>query len=200
MASKKLEKVKKINPDRWMTIENLKQPVFYDIPKEYVVDMGEIFNVRKVVDELKNSKEREKYLRTIANQAGERLFVLEKKYRDRTGEVIDLIAQKTGIYFPHVLQRYIEYFYIGIHPEDKYNVTVSTIRELKINFPSCSFKRLMMENNMGDKICSEFCRGVFEKIIRTLDLHLRFSIKQETGTDYCEHQFFNLYPAEAFAR
>lgn len=190
MARKNLEEVKKINPERLMSIENLKEFVFYDIPKEYINEMAQVFNVHKIIKELRTSGEREKYLRTIATQVGEKLFELEKKYRDRTGEVIDFVAQKTGIYFPHVFQRYLEYFYTGTSPENRYNVAVSTIRELKIIFPSCVLKKVLRENDMGDKICVEFCKTVFERIAAFLKLNIQFSIKQEPGTTYCEHQFF----------
>lgn len=192
MSKRKLEEVKKINLDRLMTVENLNQPVLYDIPKEYVAEMGEIFNLKKIIDEIKKSDEKEKYMITLAHQVGEKLFELEKKYRDRTGEVIDFVAQKTGIYFPHVFQRYIEFFYAGTRPEDRYNVSASTIRELKINLPSCSFKKLLIENGFGDKRCSEFCKAVFEKIKSRLKLNIRITIKQDPGTDYCEHHFFSV--------
>ncbi len=192
MSKRKLEEVKKINLDRLMTVENLNQQVLYDIPKEYILEMGEIFNIKKIIDEIKKSDEKEKYMITLANQVGERLFELENKYRDRTGEVIDFVAQKTGIYFPHVFQRYIEFFYTGTHPEDRFHVFASTIRELKISFPSCSFKKSLIDNGLGDKTCAEFCRSVFEKIKSRLKLNIRITIKQDPGTDYCEHHFFSV--------
>ncbi len=191
MAKKKLlEEVKKINIDRLMVIENLKTPILFDIPREYVLEMNEIFDQNKIAEEIKKLKDKEEYLKMLGNKVSDRLFELEKKYRDRTGEVIDSVAQKTGIYFPHVFQRYIEYFYIGTRPEDRYNVSASTVRELKINFPSCTFKRLLIQNGMGDRICSEFCRTVLNNISTRLKMNLRISIKQDRGVDYCEHQFF----------
>jgi hypothetical protein len=189
MAKKKLDEVKKINTDRLMSIENLKEPLLYDIPREYIRDMGEVFVLQKVIEELKKSKDN-KFLHLLADRVAEKLFDLEEKYRDRTGEVINFVAEKTGIYFPHVLQRYVEYFYIGTRPEDRYDVAQSTLREIKINFNTCSFKKALIENNIDEGICSNFCRGVIEKIIQKLNLQVRFSIKQEKDTDYCEHQFF----------
>ncbi len=191
MAMKRLlEEVKKINTDRLMVIENLKSPPSFDIPKEYVLEMSEIFNQNKIVEEIKNLRDKENYLKELASKVSNKLFELEKKYRDRTGEIIDFVAQKTGIYFPHVFQRYIEYFYIGTRPEDRYNVSASTVRELKINFPSCTFKKLLIQRDMGERICSEFCRGVLNSISTKLKINIRISLKQDPGVDYCEHQFF----------
>ncbi len=191
MAKKKLlEEVKKINIDRLMVIENLKTPTLFDIPREYVLEMNEIFDQNKIAEEIKKLKDKEEYLKMLGNKVSDRLFELEKKYRDRTGEVIDSVAQKTGIYFPHVFQRYIEYFYIGTRPEDRYNVSASTVRELKINFPSCTFKKLLIQRDMGERICSEFCRGVLNSISTKLKINIRISLKQDPGVDYCEHQFF----------
>lgn len=190
MAKKKLEEVKKINYERLMSIENLTAPLLYDIPVEYVNEMSKVFAQKSVIEELLKTEEREKYLKSLSDKVCNKLFELEKKYMDRTGEVINFVAQKTGIYFPHVFQRLVEYFYIGTRPADRYYVSVSTIRELKIDFPSCSFKKILIESGVGDKICMKLCESIFKKISNELKLNIHFSIKQEPGIDYCEHQFF----------
>lgn len=190
MTKRKIEEIRRINQDRLMTIENLKLSVQYDIPKEYVAEFGNTFNIKSITEELLKTDDRGKYLKELGARVADKLFELEAKYRDRTGEVINFVAEKTGIYFPHVFQKYIEYFYIGTRPQDRYNVTMSTVREIKVNTPECSFKKILIENGMGDRFCAEFCKAVFDRIIKKIKINVRFSIKQEPGVEYCEHQFY----------
>jgi len=189
MAKRKLDEVKKINPERLMTIENLPQRCEYDIPKEYLSEVSKRFNISSFINQLKTHQDKQSFIKSTAIELTKELFLLEEKYRDRTAQVIDFVASKTGIYFPHVFQRYLEYFYMGIHPEDRYNVVASTIREVKIVYPECSIQSAFRNNNMSEKLCSELCKTIVSQISGKIGIKIRPSIKTDPVSSYCEQQF-----------
>lgn len=191
MGKKRLIDISKVNPERLMTIGDVSEPYEYDISRLYVEEMAKVFNPSAVAEELKKEADKARYL----SEAGRSVFAgfeaLEKKYRDRTAEVMDEVAKRTGIYFPHVFQRYIEIFYIGTMPRNKYEIRVSTIKELKMLVHACTFKETLNAAGIDGGICKEFCMSAIDAVRNKLSLNVRIEIKGEPSTPSCELQFIN---------
>ena len=85
------------------------------------------------------------------------------KYLDRTGEMIEKVAEQTGIHFPHRLQRYVELSIIGPRPLDRWNVAVSTLVELRMQVFSCSLLKALQDAGVPTEgtPCREFCLASF---------------------------------------
>lgn len=189
MAKKKLKDIVCPSPENLMVIGSSIVPYQYDIPRHLVEEMSAVFNFDKVADNLRNSKDKGAILRDYGFKVVKELVPLEKKHRDRTAEMIDMVAAKTGIYFPHVFQRYLEVFYNSVMPKNRYQVDVSTVREIKTEVSECTFKKHLTEAGISEDVCREFCRSVVEGIGRSLGMNLKFSIKHDPAGETCEHQF-----------
>ncbi|MBI2917656.1 MAG: hypothetical protein HYY01_06635 [Chloroflexi bacterium] len=87
----------------------------------------------------------------------------DSKYQDRAGEMIEKVYLKTGISFPHRLQRYAELFLIAVRPLDRWNVTCATPDKLTIEVSGCAVFQAMKVKGLSYKElpCLELCLGGF---------------------------------------
>ncbi len=70
------------------------------------------------------------------------------KYQDRTGEMIERVYLKTGVSFPHRMQRYAELFLIAVRPLDRWNVTCATPEKLVIEVSGCAVFQALKERGL----------------------------------------------------
>ena len=111
-------------------------------------------------------------------KVAERVLAAGKKYMDRTGEVIEEVARKTGISFPSIPQRFIEIWLLGTRPADKWKITENTTKRFNLVVESCSaydsLKERLEEGN--DSLpCRCGCITVLEEIYRDLKLPVKVS-------------------------
>jgi len=160
----------------------------YDLPKELIYAVTKEFPIERLFSsevEINDSFLAEQG-RTFMN------FLISEAdsdtYRDRTGEMIEKVAQQTGIRFPHVFERYVELGILTLRPRDAWNVTGATTKALKIRNYSCSLGKLFAEKGLNN--CHVFClaaNGVAaEKVGITLNMTCS-KAADESGV--CEFEF-----------
>ncbi len=169
----------KINPD-----ENYE----YDLPKELIYAVMKEFSIERLF-----SSELESDDSFLAEQGRAFMNLLIREadsdtYRDRTGEMIEKVAQQTGIHFPHVFERYVELGILTLRPRDAWNVTEATTRAIKIRNYRCSLGKMFSEKGLDN--CHVFClaaNGVAaEKVGITLNMTCS-KAADESGV--CEFEF-----------
>jgi hypothetical protein len=82
---------------------------------------------------------------------------LGKTQKDRTAEVIDSTAQKTGVVFPSVFQRCLETAILATRANDKWGIDESSVGKFSHSFKSCSIYNSLKEKN-GDAAKDTPCR------------------------------------------
>lgn len=157
----------------------------YDMPKELIaLVMGQFPPERWVKSEGESDEE---FLKRMAKAFTE--FLMEKadadEYRDRTGEMIELVAKQTGISFPHRFERYLELGVLSLRPRDPWKITQATTKVLKLRSYNCSLAKLLAERGINS--CQTFClvssAVIADRIGEMLTME---QTAQEGANGYCE--------------
>lgn len=160
----------------------------YDLPKELIYAVMKEFSIESLL-----RPEVEINDNYLAEQGRSFMNLLIREadsdaYRDRTGEMIEKVAQQTGICFPHVFERYVELGILAIRPRDAWNVTEATTRALKVRSYNCSLGKMFAEKGLSN--CHVFClaaHGVAaEKVGTTLN---KTCSKAADNSGVCEFEF-----------
>ncbi|WP_407312833.1 hypothetical protein [Desulfosporosinus sp. SB140] len=188
---KVLQKVKgnpstEVAPNRRLRI-NPGQDYSYDMPKELIYKVNKEFPLESIFNQVGEVSEEE-----LARQGQDFMNVLIKEadsetYRDRTADMIEKVAQQTGIRFPHVFERYIELGILTLRPRDAWMVTQATTKTLKVCSFNCGLSKLFA--GKGINHCEAFClavgRTVAEKVGMTIDITCN-----KDGNGSCELIFY----------
>jgi hypothetical protein len=114
------------------------------------------------------------------------------EFKDRTGEMVEIIAQQTGLRFPHVFSRYLELSLLSLRPQDKWNVVRSSTQELVLEEYSCAiFARLQAAGvDLRGTPCSAICFGRFAQAMRKAEIGCAMShVKRMEADGLCGFQF-----------
>ena len=142
--------------DRLLTLEEPGKPLKFDAERGLVDEVMAQCDIKVLVESLKGKSEKE------AEQAlmdfGKRLMELtidlgDAKYMDRTGEMLEIVAQQTGISFPHRFERYLELATLASRPTDRWNIAKATTKELVFQVSSCSVAKAMAEAGPRNALC-----------------------------------------------
>lgn len=164
------------------------QDYVYDLPKELIYKVQQEFPIDHLIDS--TEKTNEGFLaekgRTFMN-----LLIKEadsKEFMDRTGEMIEQVAQQTGIRFPHVLERYIELGILSLRPRDAWTVTEATTKALKVRSFNCSLSKFLADQGIED--CQVFCLAANEVAAQKAGTKVNITYsKDATGSGLCELAF-----------
>ncbi len=131
------------------------QDYAYDIPKELIYTLLKEFPIENLF-----STDGETTEDFLAEQGKKFMNILIREadsevYRDRTADMIERVAQQTGIRFPHVLERYVELGILTLRPRDAWTVTEATTQALKVRSFNCSIDRMCAEKGISN--CQTFC-------------------------------------------
>lgn len=160
----------------------------YDLPKELIYKVQQEFPMERLVNHAGDTSE--SYL---ANQGKTfmNLIIREadsKEFLDRTGEMIEHVAQQTGIRFPHVLERYIELSILALRPRDAWTVTEATTKALKVRSFNCSLGKLLADQGIND--CQVFCIAANEVAAEKAGTKVTMThSKDASGSGLCELAF-----------
>jgi hypothetical protein len=185
-------------PDRLMTLEDPGRPLAFDADRGLVEDLSQQCDIKSFVGGLKEKGkgEREAALRAFGKSVMEATIELaDGKYLDRAGEVIEKVAEQTGVSFPHRLERYVELSIIGSRPVDRWNITKATTKELTLEVFSCSVLREMQEAGLEPDggLCHDFCLASFQAAARKTGDKVEMSVAKSLPQDgVC--QFFFVHP------
>ena len=182
-------------PDRLQTLEDPGRPLAFDADRGLIEELSQRCDIKSFVGGLKEKgpKEREADLRAFGQSLMEATIELaDDKYLDRAGEMIEKVAQQTGISFPHRLERYVELSIIGSRPLDRWNVTKATTKELTLEVFSCSVLREMQEAGLEPEggLCQALCLASFQAAARKTGDKVDMSVAKSLPQDgVCQFSF-----------
>lgn len=182
-------------PERLHTLEEPGRPLAFDADRGLIAELSQRCDVKALVAGLegKDQGEIEAALRDFGQALMQATIELaDGKYRDRAGEVIEKVAQQTGISFPHRLQRYVELSILGSRPLDRWNIAKSTTKELVFQVFSCSVLREMQEAGLDASglpcriLCLASFQAAAQKTGDRVEIDLVKSLPQDGS---CEFSF-----------
>jgi hypothetical protein len=183
-------------PERLLTLEEPGKPLLFDADKGLIADVSAACDVKAFVQGLKgkSEKEAEDAFAAFGRKVMEMTIGLaDGKYLDRTGEMIEKVAQQTGISFPHRFERYVELSLIGYRPLDRWNIAKATTKELRLQLFACAVQKELKEAGIEFQgmPCKALCMASFEAAAGKTgdDLRIEFS-KTFPHDNVCEFAFF----------
>lgn len=136
----------KVDPDEHHEYD-LPKELIYAVAKEFPID--HLFSPEEETSDNFLTKQGRLFMSLLIREADSDV------YRDRTGEMVEQVAQQTGIRFPHVFERYIELGILALRPRDAWNVTEATTKALKVRNYNCSLGKVFAEKGLNN--CHVFC-------------------------------------------
>jgi len=183
-------------PERLITLEKPGEPLLFDADKGLIADVSAVCNVKAFVQRLKGKSEKEAedafaaFGRKIMAMT---IGLVDGKYLDRTGEMIEKVAQQTGISFPHRFQRYVELSIIASRPLDRWNIAKATTKELRLQLLACAVQRELQEAGieLQGMPCKALCMASFKAAAGKTGDDLRMELEKTLPQDnVCEFAFF----------
>lgn len=156
----------------------------YDMPKELIGTILAQFPLDSWVKAMGESDENfltrrgQEFMQYLINQAD------SDEFRDRTAEMIEIVAQQTGISFPHRFERYMELGILTLRPRDAWNVAEATTKRLKIRSYNCSLQKILADRGIDS--CQSFCLTCAATVAHKISENLDYAQTKESHTDgYC---------------
>jgi len=183
-------------PERLLTLEEPGEPLLFDADRGLVGEVSAACDVKAFVQGLKGKgeKEAEEAFAGFGRQVMEMTIGLaDGKYMDRTGEMIEKVAEQTGLSFPHRFQRYAELSIIGCRPLDRWNIAKATTKELRMQVSSCAVQRELKEAGIEYQgmPCKALCLASFQVAAAKTGDNLRTELAKALPQDgLCEFAFF----------
>ena len=182
-------------PDRLQTLEDPGHPLAFDADRGLIEELSQRCDIKSFVSGLKekSQQEREADLAAFGQTIMDATIELaDGKYLDHTGEVIEKVAQQTGISFPHRFERYVELSIIGSRPLDRWNITKATTKELTLEVFSCAVLRTMQEAGLeaDTGLCHTLCLASFQAAARKTGDKVDMSVAKSLPQDgVCQFLF-----------
>lgn len=178
--------------EKLMTLEEPGKMLPFDADRGLVDEVMVQCDIGALVESVKGKDE--KMALEALEAFGKELMKLtielaDSKFIDRTGEMLERVAEQTGISFPHRFERYVELSILASRPTDRWNITKATTRELVLQVSSCTLNKAMAEAGLALP-CKAMCLASFEvAAARTGDkLNMEMS-KTVTKDGICEFTF-----------
>lgn len=167
----------------------------YDLADEVISGLQEFAAQRwaSLTEQLNDKSEDEKpalvarVLRSYAQDLMKKAIELGNKYKDRTAEVMEAVAARTGIYFPCLPQRYLEICMLAIRPEDKWKINEANPARFVFTVSDCTFRRPLQERYGEELACQEGCLNLLYTLYKELGMKVEVSLNQDLagGNDGC---------------
>lgn len=170
----------------------------FDMPAQMAEEIASLFSFQQLADNLRDKAGDD--ARRIYDEFGRSVMrkvieLADEKYRDRTAEMMELVAKETGIHFPHMVQRYVELSVLSLRARDRWNITLSTTKEMRIQEYSCAMHKALSEAGITVEglPCSASCIGGFIEAARELSIKMRIAHTAKLPEEgYCEFTFYPL--------
>ncbi len=179
----------------------MSKEIFFDIDQRILDTISQEFDVDKLIDNFaenianKKKEEIEDVAKKVFGEYGQKLMArateLGEKYFDRTYEVIEEVAEKTGVGpFPHVCQRFLEIFNMGTQRK-ALTVVISNISQLSHKVGPCVFLNAIKEKCGEDVAKLLTCKHIdlsafnvlYDNLNLPVDIRMEASIPSE---GYCQ--------------
>jgi len=183
-------------PERLLSLEEPGEPLLFDADKGLIADVSAVCNVKALVQGLKgkSDKEAEDALAAFGRKVMEMTIGLaDGKYLDRTGEMIEKVAQHTGISFPHRFERYVELSLIAYRPLDRWHIAKATTKELRLQLFACAVQKELKEAGIEFQglPCKALCMASFKAAAGKTGDDVRMELEKTLPQDnVCEFAFF----------
>jgi hypothetical protein len=194
-AKKKLGPSDEITPGRRM---KLKEGVTheFDMPAQMAEAVSSAISLEGLIEELRAADEDD--IRMVFSKFGQTVMkkvieLAKGEYLDRTGEMVELVAKQTGVSFPHRIQRYVELSVLSLRPQDKWNISLATTSEMRIQEYSCTMNKTLTDAgiDLEGLPCASSCFGGFIEAARVTSTKLRIIQTAKLPEDgYCEFTFY----------
>ncbi len=196
-SKKKLGPSDEIAPERRMKLEEGVERAF-DMPSQMAEEVSSSFSFQQLAEDLRDKAEDD--ARPVYSKFGQSVMkkvieLAKGEHKDRTGEMIELVAKQTGVSFPHRVQRYVELSVLSLRPQDKWNITMATTKEMRIREYSCAMNKALTEAgiNLEGLPCGASCIGGFIEAARTTSTKMRIVHSAKLPEEgYCEFTFYPL--------
>jgi len=181
--------------ERLLVLEEPGRPLAFDADRGFVVEMSSRHNVASLAEAVKGKSPKEaaaEFRRLGREVMASTIELADGKYLDRTGEMIEKVAEQTGIHFPHRLQRYVELSIVGPRPLDRWNVAVSTLVQLRMQVFSCALLKALQDAGVPTEgtPCREFCLAGFQAAAEKCGLKVQMVLEKSLpGDSVCEFCF-----------
>lgn len=158
----------------------------YDLAEEIIAALRP-YRPEAIVDMAKGGPAAEKF-REAGRRAGSAAVEAGKAHRDRTAEVMDMVAEKTGVQFPPVVQRYLEIWILCSGLAEKWQIRQSTRAGIVYDIRQCAVRERaggeLPGAGIGDCFC--YCTGALEAIAEKLGMDLAVNREDlEEGQGLC---------------
>ncbi|MEW6275195.1 MAG: hypothetical protein AB1556_08795 [Bacillota bacterium] len=153
----------------------------YDLPEGLFQDLGGLA-VTELEKELAGRLEGglalpalEEFFREYGQRVARAVLAAGEKYKDRTAEVMEEAARKTGLVSPGIPQRYIEIWLLATRPRDKWGIQENSTRRLTFVVNECSLYELIKESFSGEPSlpCQEICLTFLKELYKQLELDVQ---------------------------
>jgi len=180
--------------ERLLVLEEAGRSLAFDADRGFVVEMSSRHSAASLAEAVKGKAPEEavEELRRLGREVmASTIELADGKYQDRTGEMVEKVAEQTGIHFPHRIQRYVELSIIGTRPLDRWNVAVSTLVEVRMQVFSCSLLKALQDAGVPTEgtPCREFClasvRAAADKCGLKIEAVLEKSLAEDGVCEFC---------------
>lgn len=160
----------------------------YDLPDELFEEFGDLSSAALLGGLSRQAGAEEElagFFRSYGTRVAEKVLEAGKKYKDRTYEVLEEAARKTGLAFPGIYQRFVEIWLLATRPQDKWKIVESTARRFVFAVQDCSVYRLVREKYPAAAFlpCREGCLAFLNGISGKLGLPVTAEIDKEMTSD-----------------
>jgi hypothetical protein len=183
--------------ERKLTLEQPGRPLDYDCPREMVEEVSGSLNLGAAWEQ-GEGRSASQVLSVLGQETMARVMELaDGKYLDRTGEMIAEVARRTGISFPHVLQRYLELFLLSTRLADGYAVSASTTSLLRLQIKDCVVGKTGRQAG-GQNPCRCFCLSAFQKAAARAggETGIKLAVDSSPDGSICQVSFSPLSPRQ----
>lgn len=154
----------------------------YYLPDDMLKELAERFAVNKVTEKFAHHPAAKEVYGSYGKELIKAALELGRKKRDRTAEVIDEVAKKTGINFPSTFQRFLEVALLATRPEDKISINESSTKRFACSFKTCVIYGALKEQ-AGEMPCRWCCINLLTTLCRELGIDADVKMNAEMAKD-----------------
>jgi len=123
-----------------LRLQNPGQPLPFDTDRDFIEEVQSRTDLKGTIEQArgKDEKSAEEVFTRFGQESMKLVVELHEKYKDRTAEMVDIVARQTGMAFPHKLQLLLEEFLLCTRPADRWGIAEGTHRAIKFQVYGCS--------------------------------------------------------------
>jgi len=123
-----------------LRLQNPGEPLPFDTDRDFIEELQSRTNLKGAIEQAKGKDEKgaEEVFTRFGQESMDLVIELHEKYKDRTAEMVDIVAKQTGSSFPHKLQLLLEESLLCIRPADRWGVAEGTHQAIRIQVYGCS--------------------------------------------------------------